>query len=447
MLKQITFAILAALIIIPSSAHAEVDGTVSLKDTVEKAVKHHPAIKSLLFNREAQSHNLAAALGRFFPSLDLTGEFGLQRYNSSSARSADTENRERTASDTTLTLTQNIFDGLDRINDFQGSGARLESAEHRLQDNVEVIGLDAIRAHIDVVRERRLLALAEENVEAHLEVLDSIAERVAGGAGSLADEMQARGRVARAETTLIEYVGNLHIAEAAYARATGETPQCLADSQYMPELAPDSLEGLLAVSLVQNPRIKTFEADLLATTKDKNVTRSSMMPTVDIELSARYTDQLDGSETYLRDEKAMLAFSWNLFNGGQDYKDLQSASARVREAREELRDQVEETTQEAAVAWTEYQTALGQIVKHQEAVQYSMQTRDMYLMQFNVGQRSLLDVLDSINEVFSNSVLLETSNSNRDFGLYRILALEGELIKTLEVSDKAYEQFPEEPLS
>ncbi|MDC0336330.1 TolC family protein, partial [Pseudodesulfovibrio sp.] len=329
--------------------------------------------------------------------------------------------------------------GMDRYNNYQGAKARLTSAEQRLLDNVETVALDTIRAHVDVVRERRLVTLADENIIAHQEVLESIAERVAGGAGSKADEMQARGRVARAETTQISYIGALRTAEAEYLRMTGMVPGPLDDPEYMMETLPQSLEEVLEKTISTNPKIKIFQAEVEASKKDKNVTSATLYPTVDIEVSSRHTDRLDGSETYLQDNRAMLALSWNLFNGGSDYQYIQTANARVREAQENLRDTVDDLTRQVATAWAEYETSVNSIEKHLEALSYSMESRDMYLMQFNVGQRSLLDVLDSINEVFSNSVLLETSQSNRNFALYKFLALEGQLVQTMNVRKKAFD--------
>lgn len=96
-------------------------------------------------------------------------------------------------------------------------------------------------------------------------------------------------------------------------------------------------------------------------------------------------------------------------------------------------------TREVATAWAQYQTASGSIDKAMEALSYSMESRDMYLMQFNVGQRSLLDVLDSINEVFSNSVQLETAQSNLNFTLYKFLTLEGRLVNSLDVPAKMFD--------
>lgn len=427
------------LILSLSSAIAGPDGTTTIKESVVAAVKHHPQIKSLLHNRDAVSNDLSSALGRFFPSLDLSVNYGLQNYDSTTTRAQNKDDETNTASDSTLLLTQNIFDGMNRYNDYQGSKKRLESAEHRLFDNVENIALDAIRAHIDIVRERRLVALAGRNITDHQDVLDSIAERVAGGAGNKADEMQARGRVARAETTLISYMGNLRIAEAEYRRITGMEPGPLQDTGFQLEAIPATMDSVMEKTLEENPKIKAIKADVAATQNDKGVVTSSYMPTVDVELSSRYTNDLDGSESYVHDNRAMLALNWNLFNGTSDFYDRQSADDRVKEAKANLQDTVEDLSRQVATAWTEYQTAVQSIQKHQEALQYSMESRDMYLIQFNVGQRSMLDVLDSINEVFSNSVLLETAMSNRVFSLYRFLTLEGRLIQALEVNRTAYD--------
>ncbi len=431
-----TLVCLATLLVSPAFAGA--DGTTSLKETVVAAVKQHPQIKALLFNRDAQSSNLAAALGRFFPSLDLTSNAGFQQYRSSTTRGNDTENRHRTATDTTLALTLNVFDGMDRIYTYKGSKARLESAEYRLRDNVETVGLDAIRAHHNVVRERDLVKLAEENVEKHHELLDSITERVQAGATSLADETQAKSRLARAFTTLITYKGNLRTAEADYTRVTGKAPGVLSTPQFHPEYVED-MEKVLKRTMDNNPKIKTSKADLVASEKDEMVAESDFYPNVDVVVSSRNTDNLDGSDSYYQDNSAMLQMSWNLFSGGSDYSETKAAKARVGEAKSNLQDTTDDLIRQVVTAWTEYETAVSQVENYERALGYSIETRDMYLVQFNVGQRSLLDVLDSINEVFSNSVLLETAKTNRSFSLYKLVTLRGDLVHTLEVAEKTYD--------
>ncbi|MBI9079667.1 MAG: TolC family outer membrane protein [Pseudodesulfovibrio sp.] len=442
-MKRLILLIIFSVMLCCPQIHAEVDGTISLNESVVDAIKQHPQIKSLLYNRDAVSKSKAAALGRFFPSLNLSSDYGIQKYNSTTTRRAGSEERPRTASDSTLVMRQNVFDGMDRYNGYESEKARLTSAESRLIDNVENVGLDAIRAHIDVVRQRKLVILAGDNIIAHQEVLNSIAERVAGGAGSMADEMQARGRVARAETTLVTYTGELRSSEAEYTRTVGTPPGVLAEPEYNPDLIPNTMDEIMEKTLKNNPKIHIYMAEVEVSEKNKNVVQSTMYPDLDIELSSRYTNNLDGTDTYLNDNRAMLALSWNLFNGGTDYNDTRTAKARIKEAKADLQDTTDNLTRQVATAWAEYETSVGQIEKHQEALDYSIESRNMYLMQFNVGQRSLLDVLDSINEVFSNSVLLETAKSNRNYTLYKFLNLQGNLVKAFSVEETAYDPVPQ----
>lgn len=409
----------------------------TLSQSVAAAVQQHPTVKGLIHNREAMSRNMKASFGRFFPSVDLYSSVGYQDYNNATTSAATYTHDQDFAADTTLKLTQNLFDGMDRWNTYQAAKERLNSAEYRLINDVETVGLDAVQSHVDVSRQRILANLAEKNVEKLKEVLSSINERVEAGAGNRADEMQARGRVARAETTLVTYLGDLRIAEANYLRVTGAMPVELGEPEYDAE-APESMQMVMDSTLANNPLVHVYESDLEALKKDKNVDRASYMPTIDLELSGRYAEDIDSDTSYVEDYRAMLVASWNLYRGGSDYQTVKSSEARINQTNADLKDTIDGLNLESATAWNEYLVAMAQITKYGEALDYSMQSLDMYLEQFNVGQRSLLDVLDAINEVFNTAVLLKTAESNRVFSLYKFKALEGNLLYTLNLDTQSY---------
>ena len=440
-MKKLVLATLVLSLILSVPAFAD-NGTMTLKDSVVAAVKQHPQIKSLLFNRDAVSKAKLSALGRFFPSIDLAGAVGYQQYSNANTRNDQTDEHTRQPTDISVTLTQPIFDGFDRWYDFKREGARLTSAEGRLVDNVETVALDAVRAHVDVVRIRKLVALAGDNITAHQALLDSITERVEGGAGNRADEMQAKGRVARAETTLVTYVGELRTAEAEYIRTVGTTPEVLGDPEYHPEYIPGTPDQILELTMENNPKIAVYKAEIEVAERTEGQLQATLYPQIDARISSRHTDNLDGTDSWVQDNQAMLTANWNVLNGGSDYNDIRTATARIHEAQANLQNTTDDLIRQVASSWAEYESSLGQIEKYQEALQYSLESLDMYLMQFNVGQRSLLDVLDATNEVFSNKVQLETATSNRNFTLYKFLALEGQLMKTLEVASDTYEEMP-----
>jgi adhesin transport system outer membrane protein len=64
-------------------------------------------------------------------------------------------------------------------------------------------------------------------------------------------------------------------------------------------------------------------------------------------------------------------------------------------------------------------------------------TREAYTKQFNIGQRTLLDVLDAENEYFTASSNYMTGKYIELFGKYRVLASSGKLLESLQVAPPA----------
>ena len=77
---------------------------------------------------------------------------------------------------------------------------------------------------------------------------------------------------------------------------------------------------------------------------------------------------------------------------------------------------------------------------YEEAIAYNTATRDAYLEQFKLGERSLLDVLDAESELFNSSTEYTTANGNVVVGAYRLYALTGMLLPELGIKeDPLYE--------
>ena len=99
----------------------------------------------------------------------------------------------------------------------------------------------------------------------------------------------------------------------------------------------------------------------------------------------------------------MATMRWNLFNSGADKAETEAAESRIRQARQTAYNFFDDLNLEIADTWTRYMAAIEQRKYYQEAVVYNTQTRDAYLAQFNLGQRSLLDVLDAESELFNSA--------------------------------------------
>jgi adhesin transport system outer membrane protein len=85
-------------------------------------------------------------------------------------------------------------------------------------------------------------------------------------------------------------------------------------------------------------------------------------------------------------------------------------------------------------SWFALEASRQRVEDLADSVRFNLETRDAYRQQFEVAQRTLLDVLDAENELFVSSGQLVTAQTNELLASYRILAVAGMLMTTLGIS-------------
>ncbi len=405
----------------------------TLKDSVLSTISFNPDIKAFQEYRQAAVHDVSRARSGWLPRVDARAGWGYEQWSSKETRhhkqyghsQNDYDFYER--GEASIVLQQTIWDGFATYSRYQIGTTRLDSATSRLLDNTEAASLDAVLAHIEIYRQRRLVSLSELNVQNHKDILASQEERQRLGASSVADVTQTRGRLARAQASLAETRSALEVALASYKRLTGKEAGEL-EAPYPPDNAYPSMESVLADSVIKNPKVKALEADVKTAQATKELDKAPFHPQIYLEIGPAYTWQAQSSETYDWGTGIMLRGVWNLFNGFYDYYNVKGDLARMRQAKQQLSTQQENLSRETATTWSTLVSAREQAKFFAVAVDNNTQTRDSYLQQFNVGQRSLLDVLDSENELYSSSIQLVTARMNDIAAQYRLKALGGEML-------------------
>lgn len=407
-------------------------GAVTLKETVSAAIAYNPTIKAFQEYRQAAVHDVKRARSGWFPRVDARAGYGLEQWSDSNTRSNLYPQGRRdyySRSEASLTVSQTIWDGMDTWYRVRVGEARLDSAHSRLFDNAEALGLDALLAHIEIYRQRRIIALAELNVKNHKSILASQVERHRSGASTLADVTQTQSRLARTEASLAESRSALEVALANYKRLTGVDVVAV-EAPVAPGGAYPSLEVALAHGQTGNLKIKALRSDTETAEHQTELDKAPFHPQIFLEAGPTYSYRVGSAMDDQGGMVVMLRANWNLFNGGYDWYNVKGDRARARQARQEIQSQMDAVAEETEATWSEMISAQEQSKFYANAVQYATKTRDMYLEQFNVGQRSLLDVLDSENELFSSSIQLVTAQQNVTAAKFRLLALGGDFLST-----------------
>jgi adhesin transport system outer membrane protein len=128
---------------------------------------------------------------------------------------------------------------------------------------------------------------------------------------------------------------------------------------------------------------------------------------------------------------AMLVVRWNLFNGGIDKARIWEARARAAEAQGINANTALLVEREARTSWASLRAATVRVPELRLQLDLQRQRRAAYLEQFDTGQRRLLDLLDSQNEIFVVESSLRTEEAVGIYSGYRLLATMGRLVEAL----------------
>jgi adhesin transport system outer membrane protein len=432
--KKLSFALALSVMLSAGVALAE-DG-ITLQKSVIDTLRYAPRLEMIKHNREAVGHDLDKSKGRWYPKLDIRGGYGSDSYNSERNTGNDGDWEPR--GELSAILSQRLYDGGEGFSQIRLDERRAASLDYRVFDNAESLALDAVIANMEVYRQRELLFLAEENAKAHRDILSSLQEREQAGAGSVADVKQTQARLSMAQASIEKTRTALQAALNEYQRLTGVLPGKIDMAPYPQNLIPATLDEMTAQAIGNNPKINAAGEDVNAETERINIAKANYHPYVYAELSSSYSDGVEDQENWERTDAAMVRFNWNLFNGGSDVAAHKATKARKRQAQADKYDLTLAVENETKTTWAQYKSTLNEVKEYTEAVQYNRDTKGIYLEQFGVAQRSLLDVLDSENEVFQSSSQLVTSSVNEQIAAYKLLALSGNLITALGVDPALY---------
>jgi adhesin transport system outer membrane protein len=275
-----------------------------------------------------------------------------------------------------------------------------------------------------------MVALAENNLQAHRRIHDQISLRTERGVGSAADGNQSDARLALAENNLYTEQVNLADAEANFFSAVGRMPDQLEAPASLRGQMPDSIATARDTLMDNSPLLKSAQADVQAAEKQYEASKSRFYPRFDVELSSTADNDIEGDEGHHNTWYAGVLMNYNLFNGTRDKALLQANAHRINESMDIRNNALRLLSENLALSWNAMENARLQTPRARDYADYSSQVREGYQQQFSLGQRTLLDLLDSENELFTANRRYTEVRYTEEFSMYRVLATMGNLLRT-----------------
>jgi adhesin transport system outer membrane protein len=132
-----------------------------------------------------------------------------------------------------------------------------------------------------------------------------------------------------------------------------------------------------------------------------------------------------------RDSSAELVLNWNLFNGGSDQARVRQAADLLNAAADQRDKACRDARQTGSIAFNDTRKLAEQLVYLDRNVLAIEKARDAYRQQFDIGQRSLLDLLNSENELYTARRSYANAEADMKIAWLRSHAAAGSLVAAL----------------
>lgn len=400
----------------------------SIRDAIVQAVRTHPGVGEAAANRRATESELRQQQSTLLPQVRLEARTGYNRTDLKELPTTPGNNQWLSATSQSVVVRQLLFDGFTSINEIWRQAARVDAAAARVFERTELVALDAVEAYIDVVRYTKIVADSAQNLEAHRKIAANVRARFQGGRAGEGDLEQVLERVAQAEASLARYRQTLDESRAMYRRAVGIEPFNLRTPGRLGRL-PRSRDEALSIALTDNPTIKAAKADADAARYAFRSTDGTLSPTVSLEGRAEkdYNQSLTTPGRTVT-QSGMLVFSWDVYRGGQDSWRRVEMSERYIEATQRHARLQREAFSSLDKAWSARTISNDQVAALMRDVESGRKVISAYTKEYELGQRSLIDLLNAHNQYYTALVGLESVRGLAVFADYQLLAATGKLL-------------------
>ncbi len=406
----------------------------SLEQAVASALESNPRIRAAFNRFKATEQQITQARAGYMPSVNLTAGAGQEWTTTPALRTVGDTPVDLTRSGAGINLRQLLFSGFETQSEVARTTAATESERFTLLAEAENLALEVSVAYLNALEAEQIVLLSDNNLQTHLDIQKQIRQRTQSGLGSTSDLSQINARVALARANLIAAKNNQADAQTQFLRLVDQLPDGLVTPVPDETMLPQSAEEAFAYGRDANPTILSARKDIDAAAAQYESSKSRYFPELAIELGANTGDNLGGIPGNANDATAMLRLNYNLFSGGRDRARVKESAYQINEAKE-INERTQRQLRESVnLAWNARTLIEEQLVYLRDHVESAHATREAYQKQFQLNRRTLLDLLDTENELFDARRAYVAAESDYLQSQYRLLNASGRLLSSLRVN-------------
>ena len=304
----------------------------------------------------------------------------------------------------------NLFNGFNNILTLKSSQSNKESRTQQYERAKESVIFNTASRYLQVLLDKELLAIAEQNLETSTTQLNQVQAQVELGARPMVDLFNQEAQVANDELVVTQRENTLSLNSLLLVRQLEIDPLGSYDF-IVPDLTLNDLpwmdiniRSLVSEALSTRSDILSAEATILSLKYQMQITKNSLLPSLRASagVSSRYSDQysIGGNEVSFSDQffdqqvnrSLGLSFSLPLFNNWNRIYSIQSAEEQLKNSELNLDNSKMQVIQEVSQAYNDYSSYVKQLDASEKSLIASERAFQTQQERYNLGASTLIEL-------------------------------------------------------
>ncbi len=412
----------------------------TLDQTVERVLETNPIILERLANYRETAKDLSIARSEYLPTLDLVSGIGIENTDNSNGDILAND-KSLNYYENSLTLMLNLFNGFGTTNKVDYQKSRIVASAYNFIEKANDTAFQMTKAYIEVIKQRELLGTAEENVRINEEIFNKIKDLYTSGIATKSEMRKIESSLFLARSNLVVQENNTIDALFGFKKIYGERINI--DTLEIPSFKvylPKTLDEASEYAIRHNPSIMVSNYNIKAAEYLKVQKQQNYYPKIDLIAQQNLDNNTYGLEEDRNRARVGAILTYNFYRGGADSNEVQKSISAIYREVQTKNELQRETMEGLELSWSAYTMIKKQLVELQRYKTFSEETLSLYQEEYDIGRRTLLDLLSAQNDLINAKSQIIKANYDRLFAKYRILDSMGLLVAGVMGNDYKYMQ-------
>ena len=423
--KLVLIAAIAGTPMYPTAVSA-----VTLHEALIQAYQTNPSLEVSRAGLRSQDESVVQAGAGARPTVSVSG---VTAYSADIDALDDPANTLRASLDARLV----VFDGGRTVDAVNAAAYMVYAARENLKASDQSVLLSAATAYLDVRRDQKFLALAQNDVTVNEQQVKAMEDRFAVGAVTRTDVALVQARLAATKTSLAASSGSLALSKEIYRAVIGAEPVNLQAAPALPRL-PSSLAEAESIAVREHPSIQAARFAEKAAEFDVARARAASLGTVTLGGSVEYSNFPDPNGN----TQATVSLSGQIpiYNGGVLSSSIRSAAQILESRKATTQNVMRQIRQATASSWANIRVGRASITAATLQIEASQIAYDGIKEETRLGSRTTLDLLDAEQDLLSARSSLASAQRDEYVAALNLLSSMGLLtVENLNLGIPAYD--------